>query len=119
MKTLTVALASLMMAAAGAAFADDITPDHSADVSSVKTRAQVQAELAQAKADGSIKVWSTTYNPLTKFQSTKTRQQVVAELQAAREDGEYATLNSEDSGSLQVAHAPRAKSVSPTLAQAR
>ena len=119
MKTLTVALASVLLTAAGAAFADDITPDHYADVPSTKTRAQVQAELAQAKQDGSIKVWSTTYNPLTKFVSTKTRGQVVAELQAAREDGEYATLNSEDGGSLQVAHAPRAKSVAPTLAQVR
>ena len=119
MKTLTVALATVLLTVAGAAFADDITPDTYNAVPSVKTRAQVQAELAQAKQDGSIKVWSITYNPLTKLVSTKTRGQVASELQAAREDGEYAALNSEDSGSLQVAHAPRAKPVSRTVAQAR
>ena len=117
MKTLSVAVASLMFVAAGAAFADDITPDTYNTVPSVKTRAQVQAELAQATADGSIKVWSTTYNPLTKFQSVKTRDQVVSELKAAQASGEYAVLNSEDSGSFALAQAPRKAGVSPTLAR--
>ena len=117
MKKLSVAVASLMLVAAGAAFADDITPDTYNAVPSVKTRDQVAAELAQAKADGSIKVWSTTYNPLTKFRSVKTRDQVVAELKAAQASGEYAVLNSEDSGAAVLAQASRKANVSPTLAQ--
>ncbi|MEW6707266.1 MAG: DUF4148 domain-containing protein [Pseudomonadota bacterium] len=114
-----LSLAALMFAVAGAAFADDITPDPYNAVPSVKTRAQVQAELAQAKADGSIKVWSTTYNPLKVARSVKTRDQVVAELNAARDSGEYAVLNSEDSGSSVLAQGPRKAALAPTLAQAR
>ena len=117
MKKLSVAVASLMLVAAGAAFADDITPDTYNAVPSVKTRDQVAAELAQAKADGSIKVWSTTYNPLTKFRSVKTRDEVVAELKAAQASGEYAVLNSEDSGSSVLAQAPRKANAPSTLAR--
>lgn len=117
MKKLSVAVASLMLVAAGTAFADDITPDTYNAVPSVKTREQVQAELAQAKADGSIKVWSTTYNQFSNVRSVKTRDQVVAELKAAQASGEYAVLNSEDSGSAVLAQASRKTHVSPTLAQ--
>ena len=105
-----LSIAALMFAVAGAAFADDITPDTYRDTPSVKSRVQVQAELAQAKRDGSIKVWSTSYTPLPLARSLKTRDQVVAELQAAQASGEYAALNSEDGGASFVAGAPGAAS---------
>lgn len=102
-----LSLAALMFAVAGAAFADDITPDTYRDTASLKSRTQVQAELAQAKRDGSIKVWSSSYNPLPLAKSLKTRDQVSAELQAAQASGEYAALNSEDGGASFVAQAPQ------------
>ena len=58
---MTLSVAVLAVAAAGSAFADDPTPDNYASVPSVKTRAQVASELAQAKADGSAKAWSFAY----------------------------------------------------------
>lgn len=99
------AVAALMFAAAGAALADDPTPDTYRDTVASKTRVQVQAEREQAKRDGTIKVWSTSYNPLTVARSLKTREQVVAELKAAQASGEYAALNAEDGGASFVARA--------------
>ena len=118
-KLSVAAVASVLLAVAGAAFADDITPDPYRDTPAVKTRQQVQAELAQAQQDGSIKVWSTAYNPFKDAPSVKTRAEVVAELKAARASGEYDALNSEDGGALAVVHAPKQRDSSRTLAQAR
>ena len=89
-------VAILSLAAAGAAFADDPTPDTTAAVPSLKTRAQVQQELVQARADGSIKVWSTSYNPLRVAQSLKTRDEV----KAGRDRGYASEFYGEDSGSF-------------------
>ncbi len=104
MKKLSVA--ALILVAAGAAMADDITPDTYRDTSAVKSREQVQAEREQAKRDGTINAWSFRYNPLALAKSVKTRDQVVAELKAAQANGEYAVLNSEDSGSFAMAREP-------------
>ena len=101
----TYAVAAQMLAAAGAALADDPTPDTYRDTAATKTRLQVQAEREQAKRDGSIKVWSISYNPLTVTRSLKTREQVVAELKAAQASGEYAALNAEDGGATFQAQA--------------
>ena len=54
----------LAAVAAGNAFADDITVDRNAFVSS-RTRAEVQAELAQYQQSG-VNPWSIAYNPLRK-----------------------------------------------------
>jgi len=93
-------LGALMLAAAGAAFADDSIPDTAAKVPSLKTRSQVQQELAQAQRDGSSKVWSTSYNHLALAPSVKTRAQVRSELDDARDVGEPAAQVGEDSGAL-------------------
>jgi hypothetical protein len=92
-----------------AAIAQEATPDTWMNVSAEKSRAQVQAELAQARADGTIKATSVGYLP--RLQSTKTREQVRAELLAARESGEYAAINAEAS-----MHVP---GLAPVLAQSR
>ncbi|MED5619476.1 DUF4148 domain-containing protein [Ideonella sp. BN130291] len=102
-----LSIAALMMVVAGAALADDITPDTYRDAVATKSRAQVLAERDQAKRDGTINAWSTRYNPLSFSKSLKTRDQVVAELKAAQASGEYAAMNSEDSGALAQARAPR------------
>lgn len=86
-------------AAAGNAFADDITVDTTLFVSTA-SRAEVQAQLAQFKQTGPSP-WSNQYNPLAKFSSRLTRAQVVAEFTTARD--EVAALTGEDSGSAYLA----------------
>lgn len=112
------AIALLSLAAAGAAFADDITPDTTATqvFTTTKTRAQVQAELFAARADGSIKVWSTSYNPLALAKSEKTREQVMAELRAERDADYAATWYGEDSGSFALARTLPARVAGPVYA---
>jgi peptidase E len=80
---------------AGTSLAGDISIDDTA-FTSTRTRAEVQAELAQFKAAG-VNPWSTSYNPLRDFRSEKTREQVTAEYQASRDS--VAASTSEDSGS--------------------
>jgi len=53
-----------------------------------KTRAQVVAELIQARANGELNVSDSDYPYQPKFVSTKTRAQVLAELAQARARGE-------------------------------
>lgn len=80
---------------ASTAFADDITLDPRPFASSM-TRAEVQGQLQQYKAQG-VNPWSTSYNPLARFTSSKTRADVTAEYLQSRD--EVAALNAEDSGS--------------------
>lgn len=112
------AVAALSLAAALAAHAETPTVDNTATQvwSQTKTRDQVRAELAQARADGSIKVWSTSYNPLTVARTEKTRDQVKAELKAARDADYAAAMYGEDSGSFYLAQVRPARSVGPVLA---
>jgi hypothetical protein len=105
-------VALLSLAAAGVAFADDITPDSTASVPSLKTRAQVQAELQQARANGSIKVWSTSYNPLTVAKTERTR----AEVRAERDSRFDVAMYGEDSGSFALSRLPAVRVAAPLLA---
>lgn len=100
-----LSLFTLVLVAAGSALGESPTPDDTAShvFAQPKTRAQVQAELMQARADGSIKVWSTQYNPLQVAQSTKSRADVLAALHAARANGELGVYSGEDSGSSHLA----------------
>jgi hypothetical protein len=112
-RNIASALVIAAAAVAGNAFADDITIDTTPFTGS-KSRAEVQADLAQFKRAGTSP-WSTQYNPLAKFQGVKTRAQVVAEYTAARD--EVAALNGEDSGSAYLAqYAGRRVDHSTTLA---
>lgn len=71
-----VIVSTLMLAAAGGAFAD-----------TGKTRAEVVAELMQARADGLLDQNETNYPREYPFVSTLTREQVKAEVLQARADG--------------------------------
>jgi hypothetical protein len=108
------AIALLSLAAAGAAFADDITPDTTASqvFTTTKSRAQVQSELFAARADGSIKVWSTSYNPLTVAKSVKTRDEV----RASRDSAYANTWYGEDSGSFVLNRVAPAREAAPLYA---
>ena len=97
-----LAIAAFAALAGTAARADDITVDNT-PFNSVKTRAEVQAELAQFKQSG-VNPWSISYNQLAKFQSTRSRADVQAEYLAER--NLVAAMTAEDSGSAYLAHAP-------------
>ncbi|MDB5856495.1 MAG: hypothetical protein JWQ76_184 [Ramlibacter sp.] len=89
----------LATAAVGNAFADDITMDNTPFTSTL-SRAQVQADLQQARAAG-VDPWAQDYDHLAGLRSDRTRAEVTAEYIAERD--EVASLNGEDSGSVQMA----------------
>lgn len=92
---LKIASAALLAAIAASAFAETPTVVTEPFVS-VKSRAEVQAELSAYRQAG-VNPWSTSYNPLAGFKSSTSRDEVVAEYLDARD--EVAATNSEDSGS--------------------
>lgn len=94
-RKLASALALAVTAAAGHAFAEDITL-YSTPFTSTASRAQVQAELAQFKKSG-VNPWSNTYNPLRDFEGAASREQVAGEYLTSRQ--RVAAMTGEDSGS--------------------
>jgi len=92
-------IVTLLVAAAAASthvMADEAYPVFAYDTNlQDKTRAQVQAELQQARADGTIHASDTNYDPFVRFMSQKSRAQVRAELAEAQASGEYAALNAD------------------------
>ncbi len=113
-------IALLSVAAAVSAHAESPTRDDGATQvwTATKTRAQVLTELAQARADGSIKVYSISYNPLTAANSTVTREEVRAQARVGRATDPTAHMFGEDSGSFYLAQHPAAADASRTLARA-
>lgn len=89
------AFAAFAAFASTAAHADDITIDNT-PFESTRTRAEVQAELAQFKKSG-VNPWAISYNQLAGFHSGKTRAHVQAEYLAERD--QVAAMSGEDSGS--------------------
>jgi len=110
-RNIASALVLAATAFAGTAFADDITIDNTQFVSS-KTRAEVQADLAQFKQAGTSP-WSIQYNPLKSFKSTASRADVTAQYIASRDA--VNALNGEDSGSTYLAQ-HRVRNTGTTLA---
>ena len=102
---------ALALVTAGVALAESPTPDNTANhlFAQPKSRAQVQAELMQARADGSIEVWSIQYDPLTVAKSTMSRTEVQVALEAARASGELGIYGAEDSGATYLARAGQPK----------
>jgi hypothetical protein len=94
-KNLLSALAAASFAVVGAssAVAQEAGSDAWMQAASTQTRAQVQVDLAQARADGSIKAVGAGYLPSVKV--SQPRADVRAALEQARASGELAALNSE------------------------
>jgi len=90
MKLKHLVTAVALIASAGAVMADSIDdPSTQAAATSGKTRAEVKAELAQARADGSMPFTDSDAYPVAKAApSTLTRQQVRMELAKAVQNGE-------------------------------
>jgi Domain of unknown function (DUF4148) len=113
MKTSTlVAALALSFAASGAALAEGSSYDYPQAIGAGKSRADVQAELVAARADGSIKAWSMTYNPLVLAKSTKSRDEVKATRSFAHDIAFYG----EDSGSFALSRTAPARDASSLLA---
>jgi hypothetical protein len=102
MKTSRIAIATAVLAtAAFGAMADEADgSQYAVQFNGAKTRAEVQAELAQFKQAG-VNPWSIQYNPLNSFRGSKTRAQVQAEYLADRDA--VAAFTAEDSGSAYLA----------------
>lgn len=114
MKTSSIiAAAALSLIASGTALAQEATYEYPQPVVSAKTRAQVQDELVAARADGSIKAWSTSYNPLALAKSELSRDSVKAE---ARQAVASAAIG-EDSGSFVLSRQQPARSVASLFAR--
>ena len=113
-------IALLSLAAAFSAHAESPTLDNTATQvwTQTKTRAQVQSELLQARADGTTKMHSISYNPLTLAKSTVTREEVRAQARVERATDPAAQMVGEDSGSFYMAQHPTAAEASRTLAKA-
>ena len=95
-------VAMLSLAAAFSAHAESPTVDNTASqaFTQTKTRDQVQAELFAARADGSIKSHSITYNPFLASKSVATREEVKAQLNVDKRLHAGAQMVGEDSGSF-------------------
>jgi hypothetical protein len=94
MKTASLFASLALVFAAGSALAQEATPDTWTKLDATQSRAQVQADLAQARADGSLKVLSLGYHDTVKA-AGKTRADVAAETRAALRDGGIARANAE------------------------
>lgn len=109
-------IAAVSVLAAGAAFAESPTRDDTQLAQSTKTREQVRTELFQARADGSIKVSSSSYNHMAAAKSLRTREEVRAEAIAAARVGHDAAWFGEDSGSFALNRLPAVRAAQPVYA---
>jgi hypothetical protein len=80
------------------ALADDVVPTFAHEsTGAAKTRADVLAELAQARKEGKSYHWGATNLPNPPASVLpRTRAEVLAELRDAKATGEYAALHSEE-----------------------
>jgi hypothetical protein len=105
MKTIRPAAAALALFAATTAFAQEGTQDFAKEALSTRSRAEVRAELAQARAAGQLENRGESYGGFDRsaVASTKSRDEVRAELDAARRDGTLDTRNESYGGADRTA----------------
>lgn len=89
----TTLIVSVLALTGTVAFAQEATPDDWLKIGSTKSRAEVQAELQQARQDGTMRRLRAGYNETINF--SKARAQVAAETIAAQQSGELAAINGE------------------------
>jgi hypothetical protein len=89
----TLIAIAISCSAIGSAVAQEAGSDAWMNAQGSKSRAQVQAELAQARTDGSLRTYGRGYIPSVK--SSASRAEVVAALRAARASGEFDRLHAE------------------------
>ena len=91
------------------ALADDAVPAFKHESVGVsKTRAEVMAELAQARKEGKSYIWGANNLPNPPASATpRTRAEVMAELREAKATGEYALLHSDEPSLVVVKRLPK------------
>lgn len=96
------------------ALADDVVPTFAHESAGVaKTRAEVLAELTQARKEGKSYQWGANNLPNPPASVIpRTRAEVLAELRDAKATGEYAALHSEEPTQVVV----KRRVVTPTVA---
>jgi hypothetical protein len=82
------------------------------------TRAQVQAELFKARADGSLRALNSDYAPVIVTTSERTRAEVRAEAIAANRSNNANRWYGEDSGSIALGSQDPTNPVTPVFAKA-
>jgi hypothetical protein len=95
MKTRSIIAAALAIVASGAALAGEAEYQYPQQVTSSVTRAEVHAQMLQARAAGTIVVGEASGVVQSVFASTRNRADVHAEAIAAGRSGEIAALSSE------------------------
>jgi hypothetical protein len=90
---LAAAIASTALLSAGAAFAQEATPDTWLQTSSVQTRAAVVADAAAARQNGLAQSWNEGY--IAPLQSTTPRAEVRNQTLQAIRSGEVKAINAE------------------------
>jgi len=110
--------AATVLAVSAAAFAGQVLAESPNAVpeqafNSAKSRAEVQAELAQYKQAG-VNPWATSYNQLRGFKSATTRDAVTAEYVASRD--QVAAFTGEDSGAAYLSANQRVQPSGTNLA---
>lgn len=117
MHSRTLSLSALLIAStlSFSAVAQDVVPTFAYDsLGAAKTRATVQAELAQARQAGKSYLWGSSNLPQPSASVIpRTRAEVLAELRDAQATGEYAALHSDEPARVVV---KRSATVAPALA---
>ena len=115
-----IAIAIAATGSAGSAFADDITIDTQTFVST-RTRADVEAEMLRARADGSMASWVAEAGsaPVAMAATRQlTRQEVMADMRVNREARlASAAMTGEDSGSFYLSQIAQPGAASSWLAK--
>jgi hypothetical protein len=113
----TVAAVATLGFAGTAAFAQEATYEYPQDTTSTSgmTLAKSQADYAQARANGSLRVFSTTYSQLAASKSVKTRAEVQAEVRGT-DHADLAAVTGEDSGSFALARKGGVRNAGTVLA---
>ncbi|MEX8496067.1 DUF4148 domain-containing protein, partial [Sphaerotilus sp.] len=98
MNKLTLSTLLIASALSFNALADDAVPTFKHEsIGASKTRAEVLAELTQARKEGKSYIWGATNLPNPPASATpRTRAEVLAELREAKANGEYARLHSDE-----------------------
>lgn len=86
-------IAAVALAFAGSAFAQEATSDAWMGAAATKSRAEVNAELQQARASGLTKAWSAGY--IEKMSSSQSRADVALAARTARANGDAERMNAE------------------------
>lgn len=111
MNKLTFTALSTVLVASTLSFsahADDVVPTFAHESAGpARTRADVQAELAQARKEGRSYLWGATNLPTPPASLIpRTRAEVLAELRNAQATGEYAVLHSDEPARVTVKRGP-------------